>query len=182
MNSLLRKAIEFAGLKHKDQRRKFGNQLQYIIHPMRVMHVVSQYNNADDILAASVLHDVVEDTPTTVDELRAKFGPSVAYYVDELTNRYTSELYPFFNRKKRKELELSRISRISTVSKLVKAVDRIDNLNDIGDEGFLRSCYLRESWDLFKVLRSFIPYELKEEFENIVQGKSRLLGVKLDGI
>ncbi len=74
------KAINFAVKAHSGSFRK-GTQTPYIVHPMEAMVIVATMTNDADVLAAAVLHDVVEDTPTTIEDIRCEFGDMVAQLV-----------------------------------------------------------------------------------------------------
>ena len=78
---LIQKAIQFAAEAHKGDFRK-GNHLPYIVHPMEVMGLVRRMTDDCEVIAAGALHDVVEDTPYTVDDIRERFGDRVAKLVD----------------------------------------------------------------------------------------------------
>lgn len=82
--SSLNLAIEFATACHHGQRRKFTQQ-PYIVHPLRVLALVQSRGLSINHLIASVLHDVVEDTAATLDDIAAHFGPQVCYWVQVLT-------------------------------------------------------------------------------------------------
>ncbi|MFX8688973.1 HD domain-containing protein, partial [Acinetobacter baumannii] len=76
--------------RHRDQRRKGVEATPYINHPIRVARILVDAGIEDDIiLAAAILHDTVEDTETTLDELSARFGPEVAAIVAEMTDDKT---------------------------------------------------------------------------------------------
>lgn len=117
---MLEDAIEFATKAHGDQKRKNGRDL-YVGHPIRVMEKLRFYGIADKrILAAAVLHDVVEDTPVTLAEIRAAFGEMVASIVAELTKDKSLGRRAYVNR----------FESASPEACLIKMVDRTDNLND----------------------------------------------------
>ena len=78
---LCERAIQFAADAHKGDFRK-GNHLPYIIHPMEVMMLAAQMTSDADVIAAGALHDVVEDTPYTVEDIRHRFGERIASLVD----------------------------------------------------------------------------------------------------
>ena len=83
MNSdamLIHKAIEFAAKKHRNQTRK-GSDTPYIIHPVEVMLFLKESGCSADVVAAGVLHDTLEDTDTTFEELKECFGEAVAKLV-----------------------------------------------------------------------------------------------------
>ena len=81
---LLTKAIAFASRKHEGQKRK-GTDIPYIVHPLEALSIASTLTNDENVLAAAVLHDVVEDTDMTLEALKEKFGSDVATLVDGVT-------------------------------------------------------------------------------------------------
>ena len=80
---LINKAIYWARKYHSDQKRKSGEP--YYFHPLAVAYMISDYNLKTDIIAASILHDLVEDTEVTVDMIQGTFGERIAEMVDRLT-------------------------------------------------------------------------------------------------
>lgn len=101
---MLQKAIDFATYKHKTQFRKYTGE-SYIVHPMAVMEMLRTLEFHETILCAAILHDTVEDTNTTIQELEENFGIQVSRMVEDLTDLYTSENFPHIGRKNRKKLE-----------------------------------------------------------------------------
>ena len=81
--SMIKKAYDMAAKMHRDQKRKSGEP--YIIHPLCVGIILADLEMDKETIAAGILHDVVEDTPTTVDEIRDMFGDDVALLVDGVT-------------------------------------------------------------------------------------------------
>ncbi len=81
--SLIRKAYELAAGEHKDQKRKSGEP--YIIHPLCVGIILADLEMDKETIAAGILHDVVEDTPATVEDIQKMFGDDVALLVDGVT-------------------------------------------------------------------------------------------------
>ena len=79
----IRAAYEFANAAHEGQLRKSGEP--YITHPLMVAYILLDYNMDTDALVAALLHDVVEDTHYTDEDIRKKFGEDVAILVDGLT-------------------------------------------------------------------------------------------------
>ena len=80
---LVRKAYEYAELKHRGQRRKCGEP--YIIHPVEVTEILTEFEMDEQTLSAGLLHDVVEDCGVTLSELEAEFGSEIANLVDGVT-------------------------------------------------------------------------------------------------
>lgn len=122
-------AIAFAAHKHRNQRRKDADASPYINHPIalaRVLAVEAGVRDAATLLAA-VLHDTVEDTATTTDELRERFGPVVAGVVAEVTDDKS------LPKARRKQLQIEHAPQLSRRAKLVKLADKICNLRDVAD-------------------------------------------------
>jgi len=124
---LLIKALEFAADKHRKQRRKDADGSPYINHPISLADVLVNEGNVTDVtvLCAAVLHDTIEDTNTTREELASLFGDSVASIVIEVTDDKS------LDKQVRKQLQIEHASNISKEAKLVKLADKICNLRDI---------------------------------------------------
>lgn len=121
------KAVAFAADKHRNQRRKDEQASPYINHPIALANVLVNEGGVDDltVLCAAVLHDTIEDTEATADELRAAFGPKVASVVMEVTDDKSLE------KSLRKQRQVEHAPHISTEAKLVKLADKISNLRDV---------------------------------------------------
>jgi GTP diphosphokinase / guanosine-3',5'-bis(diphosphate) 3'-diphosphatase len=125
--SIVLAASAFAAHKHRDQRRKGAEASPYINHPIAVANVLA--NEADItepvILAAALLHDTIEDTDTTADELTAQFGREIAAIVLEVTDDKS------LPKQERKRLQVAHAATLSEKAKLVKLADKICNLRDM---------------------------------------------------
>jgi guanosine-3',5'-bis(diphosphate) 3'-pyrophosphohydrolase len=143
-------AAEFARRAHEGQKRKFTGR-PYIEHPGRVAARVSVYpGSTEAMVVAAWLHDVVEDTPTILDEVAGAFGPEVARLVGELTNPSNDSS---LSRAERKAQDRARLSGVSREAKIIKLLDRIDNLQEVGDApGGFRSLYAAESLALAEAI------------------------------
>jgi len=121
------KAVAFAADKHRNQRRKDADASPYINHPIALASVLANEGGVSDItvLCAAVLHDTIEDTQTTAEELTTVFGPKVASVVLEVTDDKSLEKHI------RKQRQIEHAPYISTEAKLVKLADKICNLRDI---------------------------------------------------
>lgn len=86
-NELLVKAIDFANRMHAGTCRK-GTDMPYIVHPLEVMHVLLLMNASKALMAAGVLHDVVEDTDATLELIEKEFGKEIAALVESHTERH----------------------------------------------------------------------------------------------
>ena len=126
MNKLVA-AIAFAADKHRNQRRKDHEASPYINHPIALANVLANEAGVEDerVLLAAVLHDTIEDTETTEQELVRLFGKEVADIVMEVTD---DKALP---KAERKRLQIEHASHISRRAKLVKLADKICNLRDI---------------------------------------------------
>jgi len=124
---LILKALEFASLKHRDQRRKDAQASPYINHPIALASVLASEGGVTDpvVLSAALLHDTVEDTQTTPAELRAAFGARIAGIVEEVTDDKN------LPKAERKRLQVEHAAHISREAKLVKLADKICNVRDV---------------------------------------------------
>jgi guanosine-3',5'-bis(diphosphate) 3'-pyrophosphohydrolase len=124
---LVLKAIEFAAHKHRDQRRKDVDKTPYINHPIALAQVLRDEGGVRDpvVIVAALLHDTIEDTETTYEELRGQFGMTIADCVVELTD------VKFLSKAARKRLQVAKAGRASKAAKQVKLADKICNLRDI---------------------------------------------------
>lgn len=125
--SSILKTIAFAAEKHRNQRRKDKEASPYINHPISVATVLSSEGNVDDesLLLAAILHDTVEDTETTFEELVNEFGHEVADVVREVTDDKT------LPKAMRKELQIKHAPHVSPRAKQLKMADKICNIRDI---------------------------------------------------
>ena len=164
--NLILKAASFARCAHADQRRKY-NDRPYIQHPARVAGRVAAHPDATEVMAAAAfLHDVVEDTPYTLDEIVAEFGRDVARLVAELTDPSKGMKAP---RHERKQIDRDHLALVSVEAKIIKLLDRIDNLQEMAaaPSGF-RKKYCEESRLLAEVIGDADP-ELKAELLDCVE-------------
>ena len=124
---LVLKAMAFAAIKHRDQRRKDADASPYINHPIALAEVLWHEGDVRDpvTIAAALLHDTIEDTETTPEELTGAFGASVAGVVEEVTD------VKWLSKRARKELQVARAGRASIRAKQVKLADKICNVRDI---------------------------------------------------
>lgn len=167
-------ALEFARQAHGEQQRKYSEE-PYIEHPKRVAGIIKTVQHTTEMVCAAYLHDVVEDTPVSLEKIEEKFGKEVATLVAELTDEYVKEKYPHLNRKSRKEREVARQAQMSAKAKTIKLADVIDNTPDIvrHDRGFARR-YLPEMEALTKVLKGGNPELHKRAMAEVENGKQQL--------
>lgn len=120
-------ALAFAAHKHRDQRRKDVEASPYINHPIALARVLSIEGGIDDVdvICAALLHDTIEDTETSEEELLQRFGPRITAIVAAVTD--DKEL----PKQQRKELQVEHAAHLSHEAKLVKLADKICNLRDV---------------------------------------------------
>lgn len=123
----LLRAIDFAARKHIHQRRKNAEAAPYINHPIGVALLLQEVGGIteEDVLVAAVLHDTVEDTKTTLEEIEANFGPRVRSIVAEVTDDKSD------SKIKRKLDQVANAPHKSHEAKLVKMADKLYNLRDL---------------------------------------------------
>ncbi len=122
-SALEKHALKFATAAHGAQLRKYTGE-PYIVHPIAVAEIVRSVPHTEEMIAAALLHDVVEDTPVTLGDIHARFGGKVCQLVAWLTDIST----PFHgNRRARKELDLHHTSLAPAEAKTIKLADLIDN-------------------------------------------------------
>jgi len=120
----LLRALDFAAERHSAQRRKGPNGAPYVNHLIEVATLLANVGGVKDteVLEAAVLHDVLEDTETTLEELSARFGERVSKLVASLTDDKS------LSRAERKSLALERLLRAQPATKLVKLADLCSNV------------------------------------------------------
>lgn len=128
MSVMFFKAINFAEKKHKGQIRK-GSKKPYVSHPQRVADLLGRFKdssvNYEALLAAAMLHDTVEDTDTSIEEIREEFGDLVANIVKELTSDEK-----MIAKVGKAEYLMKKMVKLSSYGLLLKLLDRLDNVTD----------------------------------------------------
>ena len=124
-NELLNNAIAFAVEKHKNGLRK-GTKMPYIVHPLEVLHYLMLMGADKNLMAAGVLHDTVEDTDATLEEIAEKFGEDVASLVASHTEKDKS--LPW---KKRKDIALEHLKHANKREQMLVLADKLSNMRAI---------------------------------------------------
>jgi len=132
--SLVSKALVFATEHHKDQKRK-GTKIPYLSHLLNVCKLVAENNCSDEVLAAALLHDVVEDTEVTIEQVEQQFGVAVADIVrgaTELDKLEKKAIAKEASWQQRKEHTIHFLRQEATTEQLlVSGADKLDNLRSI---------------------------------------------------
>ena len=138
MDTVLEQVRDFADSAHGTETRKYSPE-RYIVHPVRVMEICATQTSDRPVLAAALLHDVLEDTSVDRHQLHqflaslmdGEEAQRTLKLVVELTDVYTKPSFPRWNRRKRKAKEAARIQKTSAESQTVKYADIIDNCREI---------------------------------------------------
>lgn len=115
---------------HQNQRRKGRSKRPYIGHCIEVASTLVSVGKVEDVnvIVAALLHDVVEDTDITNDQIREKYGDLVAGLVAEVTDDKN------LKKKQRKELQVEHAPALSPGAKLIKIADKISNVREIAND------------------------------------------------
>ena len=128
--NLLEKATVFAMMKHEGQTRK-GSLVPYIVHPIEVASVVQTMTKDENVIAAALLHDTLEDTETTYEELVYNFGEVIADLVRHETENKRAELPASETWEIRKSEQIEHIKNASLEVKMLALSDKLCNLRAI---------------------------------------------------
>ena len=123
-NKRLNEAIIFATERHSEQVRK-GSELPYILHPLEVLQILYSMRAETDIMIAGILHDTVEDTDTTLDEIRQRFGDRVAELVSSNSEDKSKSWY------ERKKHTIEFLEKADKSVKMMILADKLSNLRSI---------------------------------------------------
>lgn len=151
-DSRLLSAVIFGQQKHAGQIRKYGGNEPYFNHCLRVAKTVSDAGFVQDAVIAALLHDTLEDTDCSQDEILNLFGAQVLHYVVQLTD---TPVTLGINRAQRKVIDAQRIKKAGLIVQAIKCADIMDNLPSIAahDPDFARVC-LPETYQLLAGMKS----------------------------
>ena len=127
---LLDRAIIFAVQAHAGTERR-GKGYPYIVHPMEAVEIVATMTADQELLAAAALHDTVEDTEVTVEQLRAEFGERVAALVADESDEMPEGMSEEASWHQRKQAAIDRLSKASREAKIVALGDKLSNMRAI---------------------------------------------------
>ena len=148
-----RKAFEFARTAHLGQVRKLS-AAPYIVHPVRVAATLAKYGEPLPVVDAGMLHDVVEDTPFTLQDITAEFGQYISQLVYWVTNPKPTGV----KRDLRKRIERQKINQAPPEAKSIRLADLYDNLFDFKalllDDPEFATLYINEKVELIPYLRT----------------------------
>ncbi len=139
--SLFDEAAKFAIEAHHGTERR-GKAYPYIIHPMEAVSIVATITSDPEMLAAAILHDVVEDTEITIDQIREKFGDRVA----RLVQHETAPLDETLSWKAKKSIQIEQLAHAPYDSKVVALGDKLSNMRGIALDYYRHG---EATWSLF---------------------------------
>lgn len=183
---ILEQVKQFAEKAHGDQQRKF-EPAPYIVHLVRVMELTKEYIQDIPVLAAALLHDVLEDTPVSSGQINDFLIPLMGekntrrtlQLVTELTDVYVKDNYPQWNRRKRKQKEAQRLGQVSPAGQTIKYADIIDNSTTIAkaEDNFVK-VYLTECRALLKEMKNGNPQLYKRAVDTVDRCMEEYISLK----
>jgi (p)ppGpp synthase/HD superfamily hydrolase len=175
---LIQRALAFAARKHTKPRK--GTDIPYIIHPAYVAIILAHHGFEAPVLAAAILHDVLEDTETTVQELGQQFGETVSRLVREVSEpNFGLPKSETWERRKKAKLDQLRVASPEALA--ICAADRLHNVSNTVDdidlhgpevwERFRRGPekHLKYERSVLEILRQRFPHPLTEELASAVE-------------
>ena len=179
---LYEKSVIFAATAHQGAHRK-GSQIPYLSHPIEAAAIASELTEDEELIAAAVLHDVVEDTPVTLEELEHYFGKRIATYVGYETENKRRDLPPeetWLVRKK--EMLQFLMERADRNAKILALADKLSNLRaldrdvvSVGDrvwERFHQKDKKMHGWlyrQTAEALRELENYAVWKEYDRLIR-------------
>ncbi|MBR4480730.1 MAG: bifunctional (p)ppGpp synthetase/guanosine-3',5'-bis(diphosphate) 3'-pyrophosphohydrolase [Prevotella sp.] len=144
---LLDRAIMFAVRAHAGTERR-GKGFPYIVHPLEAVEIVATMTPDQELLAAAALHDTVEDTDVTIEQIRAEFGDRIASLVASDSDEKVSGVSAEQSWVIRKQAAINRLSHASREAKTVALGDKLSNMRAIARDYAMQGDDL---WNLFRV-------------------------------
>ena len=161
--------IAFAKQKHEGKFRRLS-EVPYIFHPTRVAEILKAMNESDDIIKAAYLHDTVEDTDTTIEEISKKFGKKVANLVKELTSDRSA-----IKKIGKAPYLTNKMNNMSLEALTIKLADRLDNVSDLNasDIEFTQK-YLKETQYILEHLKRKLNKNQQQLYNLILERVKQL--------
>lgn len=144
---LLDRAIVFAVKAHHNTERR-GKGFPYIVHPMEAVEIVATITPDQELLAAAALHDTIEDTDITVDDLRQEFGNRVAELVEAESDKFAEGVSEEDSWHERKQAAIDRLRQAPHDAKIVAMGDKLSNMRAIARDYATKG---DELWKIFHV-------------------------------
>ncbi len=172
---LLDRAVVFAVRAHAGTERK-GKGVPYIVHPMEAVEIVATMTSDQELLAAAVLHDTVEDTDVTVEQIRLEFGERVAALVASESDNVVEGMnedkvvHSSSNWKERKRVAIERLAHASHDAKIVALGDKLSNMRAIARD------YAQQGDAVWNVFRIHDRKEHEWHYRGLVESLRELQG------
>ena len=144
---LLDRAIVFAVQAHHNTERR-GKRFPYIVHPMEAVAIVATITSDQELLAAAALHDTIEDTEVTYEQIQKEFGTRVANLVHSESDQMIEGKSETDSWHERKQMAIDRLSNASHEAKIVAMGDKLSNMRAIARDYSQQGDRL---WELFHV-------------------------------
>ncbi|MHA1797348.1 MAG: HD domain-containing protein [Candidatus Helarchaeota archaeon] len=143
----MEKVIQFARKKHQGQFRK-NHDIPYIAHPIGVANILKNLNVEDDLIKVAYLHDVLEDTEASYEEIKTNFGERIANLVLELTNDPVE-----ISKLGKTRYLINKINKMSSDALTIKLADRLNNVEDIEEtDAKFRKYYVKQTHEILEHL------------------------------
>lgn len=142
---LLDRAIVFAVKAHHNTERR-GKGFPYIVHPMEAVEIVATITPDQELLAAAALHDTIEDTDVTVEDIRREFGDHIADLVHAESDQFTEGVSEEDSWHERKQAAIDRLAAASYEAKIVAMGDKLSNMRAIARDYSVKGDAL---WSIF---------------------------------
>ena len=175
---LVDRAILFATKAHEGTVRK-GSNVPYIVHPLETMAIVATSTSDQELMAAALLHDVVEDSGISIDEIRDEFGPRVADLVDSETDREVEGLSHVESWTYRKQAAIDRLATSGRDVQIVALGDKLSNMRAMAAnfreqgnsvwERFNEKNPARHSWYYHQLAVSLAPLSDTEAYREFIR-------------
>lgn len=146
-STLLDRAIIFAVNAHHNTERR-GKGFPYIVHPMEAVEIVATITPDQELLAAAALHDTIEDTEVTVEDIRREFGDRIAELVHAESDQFTDGISEEDSWHDRKRAAIERLAAASHDAKIVAMGDKLSNMRAIARDYAVKGDDL---WRIFHV-------------------------------
>ncbi len=146
-STLLDRAIVFAVEAHRNTERR-GKGFPYIVHPMEAVEIVATITNDQELLAAAILHDTIEDTDVAYEQLKREFGDRIADIVYAESDRFVEGVSEENSWHARKQAAITRLAEAPHDAKVVAMGDKLSNMRAIARDYKMKGDAL---WQIFHV-------------------------------
>jgi myo-inositol-1(or 4)-monophosphatase len=165
--TLLDRAIVFAVRAHAGTERR-GKGFPYIVHPMEAVEIVATMTPDQELLAAAVLHDTVEDTDVTIEQIRTEFGERVASFVAAESDEPHQRPDSVENWRARKQAAIDRLAHASLDAKMVALGDKLSNMRAIARD------YAQQGDALWNIFHAKDPKDHEWHYRGLAASLSEL--------